>query len=436
MKKFSLQHGLHGVLLLLLMLASCKKEEEIGFEVQPPEDKIIVGFNKDGGILAYSIREDSVRTDETLINLLGSTFDPVFGSTTAGFYVQFRLPDNNVNFGTNPAVDSIVLTLAYNGGYYGDLTTSQSLKIYEVNEYFSIDSNYYSNRRFGCYSTPLYNDNFLPKPTDSVEFGGLTYAPHLRLKLDNTLAQKFIDASGTSSLADNPSFLWFFKGLYVVADPTAVNGAMLYFNLLSTQSKMTLYYHNDANDSLSYSFVINENSARVNTFEHYGFASANHDFQMQLAGDTNRGQQTLYLQAMAGVKTYLRFNNLKSMLNNGNVVINKAELIITPDATLQGTYSEPAQLTLVMINEDGTLSFLPDEYYGSAYFGGTYNSTTGEYRFNIATYVQYLMKYEDYTGKGLYLAVSGASTNGSRLVFNGPGNPSSNLSLEITYTKL
>jgi hypothetical protein len=436
LKKISLVLSLHAVLLLLLMLVSCKREEEIGFEVQPSEDKIIVGFNDNSGILSYTIREDSVRTDETLLNLLGSSADPVFGTTTAGFYVQFRLPDNNVSFGTNPVVDSIVLTLAYSGGYYGDITTTQSVNVFEINETFSLDSSYYSNRRLACSNTNLCGDFFVPKPTDSVEFGNQTYVPHLRLTLDNALAQKFLDASGTSNLADNPNFLLYFKGLYIVADPADINGAMLYFNLLSAQSKMTLYYHNDANDSLSYNFVINDNSARINTFEHYGFSGANHDFQMQLAGDTSRGEQTLYLQAMAGTKTYLRFNNLKALLFDGNVVINKAELIITPNASLQGDYTKPAQLTLVMLMNDGTLRFLPDEYYGAAYFGGAYNATTGQYRFNIATYVQYLMKYEDLTGKGLYLAISGASTNGSRLVFNGPGNASSNLSLEITYTKL
>lgn len=436
MKNFSLPLGLHGVLILLLLLSSCKKNEEIGFEVQPPEDKITIGFSENSGIVAYTIREDSVRTDETLLNLLGSYFDPVFGTSTSGFYVQFRLPDNAVNFGINPAVDSIVLTLAYSGGYYGDLTTMQSIDVFEVNETFLIDSAYYSNKRLSCYSTDLCNNYFLPKPSDSVEFGGLTYAPHLRLKLDNTLAQKFINASGTSDLDNNPNFLLYFKGLYIVADPSMVNGAMVYFNLLNSASKLTLYYHNDTEDSLSYSFIINDNSARINTFEHYGFAAANHDFQQQIAGDTSRGQQTLYLQSMAGAKTFISFKNIRSLLFDGEVVINKAELIISPDANLQGTYTKPAQLTLVMLRDDGTLSFLPDEYYGAAYFGGAYNSTTGQYRFNIATYVQYLMKYEDYAGKGLYLAISGASTNGSRLVFNGPGNANSNLSLEITYTKL
>lgn len=421
---------------MLLTLISCKKNEEIGIEVQPPGDKIVVGFDDQGGIVAYTVREDSVRSDETLYNLMGSYFDPVFGTSTAGFYVQFRLTDNNVTFGTSPVADSIVLSLVYNGGYYGDLTTVQSADVYEVEETFLIDSSYYSFDRFNCSSTDLYSGHFQPRPSDSVTVDNTKYAPHLRLKLDNSLAQKLLNASGTSSLADNPNFLLFFKGLYVVADPASVNGAMLYFNLLDAQSKLTLYYHNSEHDSLSYSFAINENSARVNTFDHYGYSGASHDFQMQIAGDTNRGKQNLFLQGMCGVKTFLRFDSLKSLLNNGNVVINKAELVITPTPSLLNSYAQPDQLTLSKINDDGSQSFLPDQYYGTDYFGGKYNATTGEYRFNIATYIQYLIRFDEYAGKGLYLGLSGSAINAGRLAFNGPATSSSNLRLEISYTKL
>lgn len=421
---------------MLCTLVSCEKKEEIGFEVQPPEDKITVGFGDSCGLTAYTVRDDSVRTDETLLNLMGSYHDPVFGTSTAGFYVQFRLSDNNVSFGTNPVVDSIVLCLEYDGGYYGDLTTVQSARVFEVNETFLIDSNYYSSDRFECNSTDLYTGHFKPNLKDSVFVDTLAYPPQLRLRLNNSLAQKFLNAS-TTELSDNPNFLLFFKGLYVVADPVSVNGAVINFDLLSANSKLVMYYHNDAYDTLTYNFVINENSARVNTFDHYGYSGASHSLQMQIAGDTVRGEQNLYLQGMCGLKTYIRLPDLRPLLNNGNVVINKAELIITPTPSLLNSYAQPDQLTLSMINEDGSLSYLPDQYYGTAYFGGTYNTSNGDYRFNIATYIQYLVRYfDEYVGKGLYLGLSGSAINAGRLALNGPKTSSSNLRLEITYTKL
>ena len=367
---------------------------------------------------------------------MGSYHDPVFGTSTAGFYVQFRLSENNVSFGTNPVVDSIVLSLEYDGGYYGDLTTVQSARVFEVNEIFLIDSNYYSFNRFDCYSQDLYTGHFKPNLKDSVQIDTLMYPPQLRLRLDNSLAQKFLNASA-ANLSDNPNFLLYFKGLYVVADPVAVNGAVINFDLLSANSKLTLYYHNDAHDSLAYSFVINENSARVNTFDHYGYSGANHDLQMQIGGDTARGEQNLFVQGMCGLKTFIRIPDLRPLLNNGNVVINKAELVITPTPSLLNSYAQPDQLTLSLINDDGSLSYLPDQYYGTAYFGGTYNTSDGNYRFNIATFIQYLVRnYKDNVGRGLYLGMSGSAINAGRLAFNGPRTGSSNLRLEITYTKI
>ncbi len=417
-----------------LILVSCKNDEELGFEVQPQGDKIIVGFNNGSGITAYSVRDDSVRSDETLLNMAGSYFDPVFGTTTAGFYIQFRLKDNNVSFGPNPVVDSIVLAMAY-GSYYGDISIGQTFRVYEVTQDFYRDSAYYSNKRFSINTTLLADHFFVPKPNDSVTVFTTRYAPHLRIRLDDAFGQHFLDQSGNANLSDNTNFLSFFKGLYVVAEPSSVKAAMLYFSLLSVPSSLAIYYHNDDADSLIYGFAINENSARVNTFEHYGYAGANHDFQQQIAGDTVRGNQILYLQAMAGTKTFIRFQGLRSLFQDNSIVVNKAELIVPVEGDNDG-FVKPAQLTLVRINSDSSLSFLPDELYGSAYFGGVYDPARTAYSFNIATYIQNMLINEDYGGVGLYLSISGASVKGDRLVINGPAHPDNNLRLEITYTKI
>jgi hypothetical protein len=421
-------------LFLAIILNSCKTDEEIGVEVQPPEDKLIIGFDEQFGISAYTIKEDSVKSDETLLNLLGSYNDPVFGTSTAGFYVQFRLKDNGVTFGPNPVIDSVVLALAYSS-YYGDISVNQNVKVYEVTEDFKKDSVYYSNRRFSYDPIALADYSFVPKPNDSVSVNGVKYGPHIRIRLDNAFGQEFLNESGLTSLSNNDEFVKFFKGLYVAAEPRMVKAAILYLSIMAEPSCLALYYHNDDGDSLNYAFVINENSARVNVFDHYGYSGADHDFQQQIAGDTSRGEQLLYLQAMSGVKTFIRIPSLKEVFPEP-VVINKAELVIPVRSDANDGFVKPAQLTLVKIESDSTLSFLLDELYGSAYFGGTYNSTTKEYRFNIATYIQNCILNSDYRGLGLYLAISGASVKGDRLVINGPANTENNLRLEITYTRI
>jgi hypothetical protein len=211
---------------------------------------------------------------------------------------------------------------------------------------------------------------------------------------------------------------------------------MLYFNLLNSQSKLTLFYRNDEKDSLTYNFVINDNSGRFNIFDHRGYSGAEQDLQRQIAGDTARGNKTLYVQAMGGIKTFIRLPDLKPYLNDGRAVINKAELVITPQPGSAGDFPYPEQLTLAKINADNTLAFVPDQFYGASYFGGTYHSTKGEYRFNLAVFIQNILRDESAAGKGLYLAISGASVRGDRLVISGPGAESGNLRLEITYTNL
>ena len=122
------------------MFFSCEKEPgEIGLAIQPPDDKLEVRYTDTSSLVSYSVIEDSVKTDEMSINLLGSMYDPVFGKTTASFATQLRMANAGVDFGVNPQVDSLVLSLVY-VSYYGDLLTQQTLHIYELDEDIFIDS--------------------------------------------------------------------------------------------------------------------------------------------------------------------------------------------------------------------------------------------------------------------------------------------------------
>jgi hypothetical protein len=442
--KLTAKHPLWVSLFLALFTISCNKNEEIGSTIQPKENLLGVNFNKSIPVIAHTVLEDSVRTDETILNMIGSYHDPIFGTTTAGMYTQFRLTSSAVSFGANPACDSIVLSLAYTQGFYGDTNHTSSpmkLDVYEIAEDFSIDNNYYSNQRLGVYKNNLLsNYNFIPNLKDSVKVGTTNYAPHLRVKLKKSLGDKIIDASSPSDLNDNPSFIKFFKGLYITANKMSSGGSIVYINSTSSISKLTLYYHNDSAASLSYNLVINENCARFNTFEHYKYFGANSAFKQQISGDTSLGNNLLYLQAMAGTKVRLKFRRALDSTFFDNtplkyVAINKAEIVIKDSSTIDAL-APPATLSLVVINTDNTLSFLPDVVYGEAYFGGTYNSTTQEYRFNVSKYLQNALLKGSFDDNGLYMVVSGSAVLGNRAIIKGPQSLKDNMRLEIIYTKL
>ena len=421
------------ILIVLITVISCNKNEEIGYNVHPQDNTIGVYYKNDIPVLAHTIREDSIRTDETYTNIIGSVYDPVFGTTTAGMFVQFRLSDNNVTFGTNPVCDSLVLSLAYRG-LYGDTNYVHTINVYEILESFSIDNAYYSNQYLGTYKNNLCNSHFVPNLKDSVILGTSHFAPHMRVKLKNILGQKIIAASGTSNLADNTNFSSFFKGLFITVKKADFDGSMIYINPTATLSKLILYYHND-NGNSTYSFPINDNSARYNVFDHYNYSNANTTFKQQLKGDTTLGEQTLYLQTMGGTKVLLKFPEAVKLNDLGNIAINKAELVLKLDETNIDTYLPPEALSMSYIKNDETLSFLPDyTLYGDSYFGGKYNSVTKEYRFNIGKYLQNALVNNSFDDKGVYLTISGAAIGARRLVFFGPQNNSGKLRLEVIYS--
>jgi len=98
-------------LLVALLVVSCTDPNTIGLEVQPTSDNIII--NSDDFINFTSATEsvDSVRTDETLSLILGEIDDSDFGNNRSSFYSQILLTDNNTDLGTNPTVDSVVMSI-------------------------------------------------------------------------------------------------------------------------------------------------------------------------------------------------------------------------------------------------------------------------------------------------------------------------------------
>lgn len=425
---------------LFLIITSCKKEpEKVGLEIQSGNEPSIY-YTDNVEVRAFSVREDSVRTDQTTNNLFGSYWDPDFGLTTAGFNTQFRLPENGHSFGTDPVLDSIVLFLDYNG-YYGDTNSLLNVKAYELSEKIFLDSSYYSNDNATDYGLVLADLTFSPRPNTSVEINGETGVPQLVLRLSDDLGNKILSAD-ESVFSDNESFMDFFYGIKLMAAPASspFSGSMVYFNLISSVSQMVIYYNNSSKqDSLQFSFIINDKAARFNMFEHnYDLASV--DFKEQLGigqpADTALGDEVVYLQAMGGVKVRLHFPDLTKIADSGKVAVNEAKLVLNGVGDNDG-YRFPADLALIKIKEDGTTTLLIDQF--EPYFGGIYDSTNKQYVFRITRHVQRLINGEE-LDYGLYLLITRASYIGDRLMVTGPDpdpmEAARRLKLSVIYTRV
>lgn len=421
---------------------SCNKNpEKIGDNLQPDRNQIQLLKTDTTTIVAYSVIDDSIRTDEASNMLLGSIKDPVFGTVVAGFYTQLRLSTNGHSFGTNPQLDSLVLQMAYSN-YYGDTTTLQTLQVFELEEDLDVDSAYYSNFSKQTGSFDYANHSFYPHPNAPFIFGEDTLAPAIRVRLSDISAElgnKILQLPD-SELDSNTNFKEAFKGLFITAQTTATGGAISYFNLPTTSTRLSIYYSNDTDDSLRYDFYITSTEARFNRYQHFGYQDASQAFKSQvLDRDTLLGQQNLYVQAMGGIKTKLRFPNLVAMkkATGENLIINEAKLIFSSNNDDE-SFSPPSQVALLKDDGAGGYEVLPDQYEGDAYFGGLYKKSVKEYQFRITRYVQdMVLNGEERDDFGLYMIVYGASAKADRWVFNGI-NPIADtlkpLRLELTYS--
>lgn len=442
-----------------LCLASCNESSVVGLDVQPENDLLNVGYQDSTTIYTRTLNGDSLITDETLISsgigLIGKYIDPVFGTATASMYTQVRLPSNigPTTFGTAPVCDSIVLSLVYDGPVYGKQDRkNQTLNVYQISESMTTSTVYYSNQTLNTFGSDLTEDDgfvFKPSPLDSVQVFDNPTKPELKpqilARLDQAFGQLLLNNQSTGYLADNTAFQNFFKGIYITTENTtglaSEEGNIIHFRM--GESKITLYYHNSTSGtatSLKYDLSLGS-VARFNHFKHdYTVAGVDTSLAAQVGSSGAPQNATVFVQGMSGAKTKITFPHLMNWVDNGLIGINKAELVISVDTNLLDlyrldTFAAPSALVIFGINDDGTTYAIPDAFEGATYFGGTLNSGTVEYRFNIARYIQQVLD-GDRNNNGLYLLASNGAVNANRVVIAGASSTTRPMKLNITYTKL
>ena len=244
----------------LALLQSCK-QPDLGLEVQDPGDVINLLRTDSLSIQSTLEREDSVKSDELVYNLLGSYNDPYLGLINASVVSQFRPSVSNVILGEGFQADSLVLVLPLRSAY-GDITKFnglQTFKAYRLEESINLSDVYYSNKIVSVSSTPIGSIGpILPLLSDSVIVTGKKEGPQIRIPLDIAIANEI--AANPSSLAGADAFLSLFKGVKITSE-LPINqkgkGAILDLNLLSG-ARIDLFYKNLAQgDSLRISFVVN-----------------------------------------------------------------------------------------------------------------------------------------------------------------------------------
>lgn len=391
------------------------------------------------------------------------TGDPVFGRTTAITYSQFGLSSPAFTFtGTNPTLDSAVLSYRY-AGYYGDSLSQQSYTVYRINDpTFSDTVYYYLHQQIPIDHTPLGTVTVSPYSLqDSVNVNGTMEPPELRIKLNSAFGQELMQQSATGAFTNDSAFHKLLNGLALVPDSTtAGRRSIIYLALNSAYTGITVFYHNSTTDSLQAYFPFNVQTCAFTEYvrrDYTGSEAAMH------FGDTTstQGDSLIYLQSSPGLFANISIPYLQ---NFPNAIINKAELIITqiPDANASAfaapnylflyKYYNPTQDSLGYVYDAGAIVnplTHAVQFSNLSYFDGTKKIITNaqgqqvaQYRINITRDLQHLISnnpsYPEYN-YGFRLVVmdaSGQSIDPGRVVLGGGNNANCGIKLHVVYTKI
>lgn len=375
-------------------------------------------------VTSSTVAGDTVLTSGTSRNLLGKLNDVTYGLTISEFFTQIRLPSSSLNIPSTVSFDSIVLYLAYDN-FYG-FPSEQDVKVYELTESLT-ETEYYSNATISASDELLGSAKMIINQSDT--FGDSTYV--LKMKLTDELADRIKDANSFSS---QTAWLEFFKGIKITTDPTQIpgvsgegEGAIVYFNLLSTKSKMRLFYQENG-VTKSYDFFVESNSKRFSHFEN--------TFSSELTAVLGKEDQEYnYIFSMAGTRTRIIIPQLFKIASQAPLSINKAELIIPYELPEPENYFPPDRNVILLKNDKGNW-VLPNDFFtgGTNYFGGSLDLVNKRYSFNIASTLSDMVNKGE-LDKELYLAVSGSAVAANRLKLNSGIHPKRKIYLILSYTK-
>ena len=431
-------------LFILFCFASCKKEGNIGTNVQA-SDELIDLKSKDLFPITYTMREDSVRSDLSPIIQIGNIYDPIFGKSTAALFTQLVIPNNllDLSFGAGAQLDSTFLSLSYNYDFYGDTLTQQTFNVYQMIQNIYYDTAYYSNHPKQYYPIAVGTKTFSPCPRSRVIVGTDTMPPNLRIPINPNFAQQVFSQSGGNNLSSTANFIQYLKGLCITSETSGLNpgeGSILQFNAEDSLTRFTFYYHTPTQNSLTFSFVMYPSAAYYSYFTHdYSTAGGTINAQLSDPHPEQNNYSEVYVQSCAGLKTKIEFPFIDSLKNLPyKIAINQAQLVIKAEPqNASANFPINTQLYVVAIDSTGLTYLLTDMYENSSYFGGTVNTTNSEYTINIARYLQQLLNGEETHTKGLFLKEYSPILNARRAVI-GSNNSSSGyrMYLHLVYTRI
>ena len=449
------------LLISLFILGGCQNSDSIGLDVNPKTD-INGNFIDTITIGTATVREDSVVTNSLSQYPLGYLNDPLLGKTTANIALSLNLVSAGITFGTSPVLDSAVLVLHYGDEFYGESTSQLEFEVYQLIAPLIISKAYFNTYAHNFNNTLIGSKSARVNIKDSIRITEIitgkpdiqkTKAPQIRIPIGSSFINTNFLNANASNFSTEDLFRKFIKGLYLKVNQAQSTGpgGIAFFNL-SDSSRLEVYYkskNGTAIDTTRVTFPIRSSSTPV-------AAEFKHDYsgtpvQTQLA-NTSVQYDVNYMQGLAGLRTRIRFPYLDKLKSQGNITINKAELIVSVEG---GTDSYKPASRLLMYRTDiaNQRQLLPDFSTDPAVsmtdlsFGGFYDAANKRYKFVITTYIQDILKgklkqYDAFLAPVSfnYNRSSGPVVSGTTAartaIGSGKGGVTYKMKLNIVYSKI
>lgn len=408
------------LMLGLIVLNSCEGElDNLGSQLVNESE----AYDKAYALLGYNIyNNDTIRADASKLDSvrIGAFKEVIFGGQKASYVTQVRLNTYNPDFGTNPVLDSVVLTLKpryqtaadsattttnedyiypdgqvaakkvvvtypvtkYGRAKIGIEKTKFTLKVHEVNDFLGGTSDkLYSNKAISLgqqIGSKVFdgtvNSVTITKDSDASEL--LKRDVSFRMKLDSLFFQnKIIAKQGNQVLKDAASFIRYFRGISI----SVLEDEGYLFSMAPNDAVITIYYKNDvkATDGTvtrtKQETTLNIGSSNVHLSQ-VAYSKGSTYASAMLAGvnvnnikDKNatiNPATQLFLQGMGGSSIGVKIpaetiEKLRNTYKTQKIGIVSAKIrLYNDDTDWDNKYRKP---TSMLVKERDTLSrFLPD----------------------------------------------------------------------------
>jgi len=459
--KFS-KLGLLTLLISLFILNSCKNQDAIGLGVND-STQLSGTLLVDTNITVNTMLDDTVATTGLARSPLAYFKDPELGTTETSFSTLLTLPGGTAY--TLPTgvvtIDSALLILPYApSGFYGDSLTSKfKVDVHQLDENFIANRTYYSNKVWDFNSQLLGTKTFIARSHDTLKVYTpvkgkpdtlVKVSPQIRIPISQTFIDQYLFNGPSVYLSNVTLFQNAIRGLYINIDKaqTTGPGGNLMFTLDS--ARISVYYRATTSSAVDTAMV----TLPVPASQHSTQIKHTYSAKVQAALNNTSTDGLMYLQGLSGLRTKISFPDIKKAFASlgSDVVINRAELVITPAPGTTIPYGPAPRLTMYQFDiakqririQDASTSD-PRGVNGPLYFNGFYNKAKNQYQFLVTAYIQdlYRGKTVDY---GTFIApVDPASSTtinilptasyAERTIGIGK-NSQSRIKLNIIYTKI